>query len=275
MEDPRTVKNPPEVIESPSGRPERPPQAEGLPHWPGGLSHSLLYPDTMRLVAIALTLAFSLFAPLLQASGVTVSWNPEDPTIGPYPTDALTTPDSTQKSGMRINLPMPDCTAAPSDCQDVQLINQLDGFQTAPRIRVTFSSPVDVNSIHHAIYYVVLDNLNQEEHGVDATGQMLYLTQMIYDPTTNSLYGKPDGNLDQHRRYAIVVNDVIRDLAGDPVTADPGDKACEQPGTAAKTIYCSELSLGVSSVASELAPAHIVGASVFTTMNVTTWMEKA
>jgi hypothetical protein len=156
----------------------------------------------MRLFAISLTLAFSLFAPLLQASGVTVSWNPEDPTIGPYPTDALTTPDSTQKSGMRINLPMPDCTTAPSDCQDVQLINQLDGFQTAPRIRVTFSGPIDVNSVHHAVYYVALANQTQEEHGINYTGQMLYTTQMIYDPATNSLYGKPDGNLDQHRPSA-------------------------------------------------------------------------
>ena len=26
---------------------------------------------------------------------------------------------------------------------------------------------------------------------------------MIYDPTTNTLYGKPDGNLDQHRQYAL------------------------------------------------------------------------
>src|ERR1017187_2712219 len=229
----------------------------------------------MRLVAIALTLAFSLFAPPLVASGVTVSWNPQDPTIGPYPTDALTTPDSTQKNGIRINLPMPDCTAAPSDCQDVQLINQLDGFQTAPRIRVTFSGPVDVNSIHHAIYYVVLDNLTQEEHGVDATGQMLYLTQMIYEPTTNSLYGKPDGNLDQHGRYAIVVTDVIRDMAGDPVEADPGYTACVNPGSLPQTSYCTELSQAVGSVAGRLAPTNIVGASVFTTMNVTTWMEKA
>ena len=227
----------------------------------------------MRRLAFALS-SF-IFAPLLLASGVTVNWNPQDPTIGPYPTDALTTPDSTQKSGVHINLPMPDCTTAPSDCQDVQLINQLDGFQTAPRITVNFSGPLDVNSIHHAIYYVALDNQTQEESGINHTGQMLYLTQMIYDPTTNTLYGKPDGNLDQHRQYVIVVTDVIRDLAGDPVEADPGYTACVQPGDAAKTIYCTELSQAVSRVAAQLAPANIVGAAAFTTMNVTTWMEQA
>jgi pimeloyl-ACP methyl ester carboxylesterase len=215
-----------------------------------------------------------MFTPLLLASGVTVMWNPQDPTIGPYPTDALTTPDSTQKNGIRINLPMPDCTTAPSDCQDVQLINQLDGFQTVPRITVTFSGPVDVNSIHHAIYYVALDNLTTEEHGINYTGQMLYLTQMIYDPTTNTLYGKPDGNLDQHRQFAIVVTDVIRDMAGDPVEADPGYTACVNPAFVA-TSYCLELAQAVNSVAPQLAPANIVGASVFTTMNVTNWMEQA
>ena len=216
------------------------------------------------------------FAPLLCANGVTVNWNPGDPAVGPYPTDMLTTPDSTQKNGAHINLPMPDCTAAPTDCQDVQLINQLDGFQTAPRISVNFSGPVDVNSIHHAVYYVALDNLTQEESGINFTGQMLYVTQMIYDPATNTLYGKPDGNLDQHRHYAIVVTDVIRDLAGDPVTADPGYMACAQPGPGVtQTAYCSQLSQAVGSVAGQLAPAHIVGASVFTTMNVTTWLQQA
>lgn len=227
----------------------------------------------MRRVAYALT-SF-LFAPLLLASGVTVSWNPQDPATGPFPTDALTTPDSTQKSGMRVNLPMPDCTAVPSDCQDVELINQLDGFQTVPRIRVTFSGPIDLNTMHHAIFYVALDNMTQEEHGINRTGQMLYLTQMIYDPTTNTIYGKPDGNLDQHRQYAVVVTDVIHDMAGDPIEADPGYTACVQPGAEAKTLYCSELSQAVSRVAAQFAPANIVGATVFTTMNVTTWMEKA
>jgi pimeloyl-ACP methyl ester carboxylesterase len=237
----------------------------------------VLYPDIMRLAAFALTFSlFSLFAPLLPASGVTVNWNPQDPTVGPYPTDVLTTPDSTQKNGIRINLPMPDCTTYPTDCQDVQLLNQLDGFQTAPRITVNFSGPVDVNSIHHAVYYVALDNLTMEESGINFTGQMLYTTQMIYDPTTNTLYGKPDGNLDQHRQYAIIITDVITDMAGNPVQADPGYTACVQPSTGTTPdAYCLELSQVVSGLAAAVAPANIVGASIFTTMNVTTWMEGA
>ncbi len=233
----------------------------------------VLYPNEMRRLAYALT--FSLFAPLLLASGVTVMWNPADPTVGPFPTDFLTTPDTTQKSGMRVNLPVPDCTSAPSDCQDAQLINQLDGFQTAPRIRVTFSGPIDLNTMHHAIYYVVLQNMTQEEHGITAPGDMLYLTQMIYDPTTNTIYGKPDGNLDQHSRVAVIVTDKIHDPEGNPIQPDPGYTACVTPGAAQQTAYCNELSQAVATAAPLFAPANIVGATVFTTMNVTTWMEKA
>ncbi|HTQ58320.1 MAG TPA: Ig-like domain-containing protein [Bryobacteraceae bacterium] len=231
----------------------------------------------MRRLAYSFVLSLfaSLLAPWLLASGVTVLWNPADPTVGPYPSDALTVPDSTQKSGLRINLPMPDCTAAPSDCQDIQLINQLDGFQTAPRITIRFSGPIDVNSVHHAIYYVALRNLTDEEHGITYPGQMLYTTQMIYDPTTNTLYGKPDGNLDQHSQVAVIVTDAIRDLNGDPVEADPGYTACAGPDMATKTIYCAELSQAMQGLAGVVAPANIVGATVFTTMNVTTWMEKA
>ncbi len=219
-----------------------------------------------------------LLAPLLCAGGVSVVWNPSDPTIGPFPTDFLTISDATQKSGIRVNLPVPDCTAAPSDCQDVQLINQLDGFQTAPRIRVKFSGPIDVNTIHHAIYYVAIKNLTTEEHGITAPGDMLYLTQMIYDPTTYTLYGKPDGNLDQHSQVAVIVTNVIHDLNGDPIEPDPGYTACATPppGVGTATIYCAELAQAVASIKRQwFATPTIVGATVFTTMNVTTWMEKA
>jgi len=226
----------------------------------------------MRRVTFALTI--SLFAPLLLPGGVTVVWNPADPTIGPFPTDFLTTPDAAQKSGMRVNLPMPDCMTAPSDCQDTQLINQLDGFQTVPRISVTFSGPIDITTMHHAIYYVELQNLTQEEHGIMAPGGTLYLTQGIYDPTTNTMYGKPDGNLDQHSQIAVVVLDTIHDLDGNPIQPDPGFSACVAQ-TSPDTAYCAELSQAVNSVAAQFAPANIVGATVFTTMNVTTWMEKA
>jgi hypothetical protein len=229
---------------------------------PGTVEHGLAtaggYHESMAL--------FFIRGPSAAASGVTVNLESSGShlCVGPYPTDVLTTPDSTQKNGMRINLPMPDCTTAPSDCQDVQLINQLDGFQTVPRITVNFSGPIDVNSVHHAIYYVALDNLTQEEHGINYTGQMLYTTQMIYDPTTNTLYGKPDGNLDQHRQY--------RDRGDRRRSATWRATRCRRTpdirlacsrAWARQNAIATELSQAVSSVAAQLAPANIVGASPY------------
>jgi pimeloyl-ACP methyl ester carboxylesterase len=230
------------------------------------------------MLRIASALVFILFAPALFASGVTVRWDPTNPTTGPYPNDFLTTPDATQKSGRRVNLPMPsDCATALSDCQDVQLIDELDGFQTVPRIAVTFSAPIDVNTLYNAIFYVPLDNQTDEEPGINYFGQKIPINQIIFDPTTNTVYAKPDGNLDQHRHIAIIVTDKIHDLAGDPVEPDADYATCVQLGNnwAQQNWYCNLLSPAVNSVAAEFAPYNVVGASVFTTMNVTSWLESA
>jgi hypothetical protein len=229
----------------------------------------------MRFISVVFVI--SLWAGVLSA-GVTVQFDPRNPATGPYPNDFLTVPDPTQKSGRRINLPMPtDCTAAPSDCQDIGLINQLDGFQTAPRLVVTFSAPIDVNTLYNAIYYVPLENMTDEEPGINTFGEKIPINQIVYDPTTNTVYGKPDGNLDQHRHALIIVTDKIQDLDGNPVQPDDGYAACAALSNAwaQENWYCQLLSPSLNAVATEFAPNHVVGASIFTTMNVTTWMEKA
>jgi len=230
------------------------------------------------MLQIASALIVLLLAPTLFASGVTVRWDPTNPATGPFPTDFLTTPDATQKSGRRVNLPMPsDCATAPSDCQDIQLIDQLDGFQTAPRITVTFSAPIDVNTLYNAIFYVPLDNQTQQEPGINYFGQKIPINQIIYDPTTNTVYAKPDGNLDQHRHIAIIVTDKIHDLAGDPVEPDGDYRVCAGLGNswAQQNWYCNLLASAINSLPAEFAPYNVVGASVFTTMNVTSWLESA
>jgi hypothetical protein len=232
--------------------------------------------DTMRQIALALP--FLVFAPALLASGVKVRWDPRDPTIGPFPNQFLTVPDGTQESGRRVNLPMPsDCDTAPSDCQDVQMINQLDGFQTVPRVAVTFSAPIDVSTLYNSIYYVPLDNLTDEERGINVFGQKIPNNQTVYDPATNTVYAKPDGNLDQHRNIVLIVLDKIHGTAGDPVLPDGGYAACVglTNSWAQQNWYCKRLAAAVNSVSSEFAPYHVVGASIFTTMDVTTWLEKA
>ena len=53
-----------------------------------------------------------------------------------FPSNALTTKDPTQLTGLRVNLPMPNCATNPSDCADVAVLNTLDGFNIQPRISI-------------------------------------------------------------------------------------------------------------------------------------------
>src|SRR5512140_1549276 len=76
---------------------------------------------------------------------------------GLFPSDTLTVEDCAQKTGRRVNLPMPDCDARPADCQDVRRLNQLDGFSPNARLRVGFSAPVNPDTLKDGIRLVALD----------------------------------------------------------------------------------------------------------------------
>jgi hypothetical protein len=209
----------------------------------------------------------------LAAAGVTVRFDPSDPAIGPFPSDALTLPDPAQKTSLRVNLPLPDCGPQDGTCNVLSLINQIDGFNLLPRLVVRFSGRVNPDTLRDGIYFVALENLTDEEYGVTKTGQVMYINQLVYDPDTDTVYAKPDAMFDQHRRYALVVTDAVRDPAGNPVAADPAFSACLEPS--GQTPYCAALAAAVGQVAERFAPAHIVGASFFTTLSTTVWMEKA
>ena len=106
---------------------------------------------------------FLLILPTLLTGEVVVQFDPSNPEIGPFPTDFLTVPDSTQLTGRRVNLPLPNCDAQPSFCTQLGLINQLDGFNVQPRLRVRFSGPVDTSTLRKGIFFVALDKLTSDE----------------------------------------------------------------------------------------------------------------
>jgi hypothetical protein len=215
-------------------------------------------------------LVLGLFAPLLTA-GTTVLFDPASPSTGPFPTDALTVPDLLQKTGLHLNLPLPPCASEYTSCQEVGLLEQLDGFSLRAAITVRFSGPVDLASLPNGIFFVALDNLTQEEPGIQKTGDAMGIDQAVYDPATNTLRAKPFSVLDQHRRYVLVATDAVRDTAGSPVGADAAYAAClKSPDT-----YCAALAQAVAAAAAAVAPRRIVAASVFTTMSATAWLEHA
>ncbi|MFN7937323.1 MAG: Ig-like domain-containing protein [Bryobacteraceae bacterium] len=203
-------------------------------------------------------------------AGVKVLFDPSKPEIGPFPTDYLTAPSTTAKTGRKVRMPAPpDCAATPNACQEAWLLEQFDGFNVQARVRVKFSGAVNAQTLKDGIYLVTRENLTDEERGARATGAVVRLNQVVYDAKNFTAYGKPDQAMDQHRRYLLVVTDAVKDEAGDAVEADDAYRGCAGDGAADD--YCKALNGAVKTVEG----ARIVGASVFTTMSATAWLETA
>ncbi len=204
------------------------------------------------------------------AAGVRVLYSLSAVHLNPFPTDLLTVPDAAQNTGLRVNLPLPDCGTQRSSCQELGLVNQLDGFSLQPRIQVRFSGAVNVSTLRSGIFIVWLDKLSGAEAGTRPRGHITAINQVVYDPIANTAYGEADEILDQRRRYVLVVTDAIRDPGGDPVEPDTGFLACV--ANPFRPEHCTRLEAALGSVA---VPGTVAAASLFTTMSATDWMEKA
>src|SRR5829696_10558692 len=73
----------------------------------------------------------------------------------PFPSNLYTVPDATQATGLRVSLPTPDCATNSSDCDDVDVLNTLDGFNIQPRISVPFSGPIDTSTVSSSNIFLV------------------------------------------------------------------------------------------------------------------------
>ena len=72
------------------------------------------------------------------------------------------------------------------------MADQLDGFSVRARVRVRFSGPVNPATLPGGIFFVALDNVTQDEPGIYKPGDRIPINQPVYDPSTNTLYAKPD-----------------------------------------------------------------------------------
>src|SRR5262249_55437670 len=119
----------------------------------------------------------------LPAAGVKVMFDPSRPEIGPFPTDFLTAPATNTLTGRRVRMPQPaDCTAQPNQCLEAWLQSDFDGFHLQGRVRVRFSGAVNADTLKEGMYLVSLDS----------PAATVRLNQIVYDPDTNTAYGKPD-----------------------------------------------------------------------------------
>src|SRR5436190_10704123 len=197
----------------------------------------------------------------------------------PFPSDLFAVADSTQNTGLRVNLPKPDCLARPSDCQDLDVINTLDGFNLQPRLSIPFDGPIDVTTVTSETVFLISlgDTLDPSDQG----GHRVGINQVVWDPATNTLHVESDELLDQHTRYALIVTRGVRDLDGDPVEASKAFKQFRHNLNFGHTkdpdlkAYRKAL-LDALKAAREAGVRRqdVIAASVFTTQSATAILEK-
>jgi hypothetical protein len=160
----------------------------------------------------------------------------------------------------------------PADCNDIAVLNTLDGFNLQPRISVSFSGAIDVSTVNSSsVFFVSLGDT------LGGGGQVVGINQIVWDPVTNTLHAESDELLDQHTRYALIVTNGIRDTAGDP--AEPGAFATFRHDlnfgqTKSPALKAYRKSLLDAIAASGVNPTGIVTASVFSTQSATAVLEK-
>ena len=226
-----------------------------------------------RAIVVAL-FGLILVPSLALAAGVEALFELGNPQRAPFPSNHFSVADSSHLTGIRVNLPKPNCATRPSDCADIDVINTLDGFNPQPRLSIPFNGPIDVSTVDGNVFLV---SLGDAVPGGSAGGKIVDINQIVWDPTTNTLHVESDEFLDQHTRYALIVTNGIRDTTGRRVEAGAfrtfrHDLNFGQTKNAALKAYRKSLldALEVSGV----APDSVVVASVFTTQSNTAILEK-
>jgi hypothetical protein len=179
---------------------------------------------SLILVLLAgIPLAVVCSPPSDRNSTVHVLFDVEDPDKGIFPSDAFAVADDSQKTGLRVNLPLPDCTVRVSDCADLALINVLDGFNLQPRVTVPFDGNIDPQSVNSAnTFFVELSDAGIDAgfgRVLSAASRVIGVNQIVWDASTHVLAAQSDEQLRQHTRYAFVVTAGLLDTAGAPVKA--------------------------------------------------------
>ncbi|MFL6210821.1 MAG: hypothetical protein ACJ74W_18370 [Pyrinomonadaceae bacterium] len=166
---------------------------------------------------ITLCAVVLLFAPAGATGQVHALFDFHTPAGGPFPSNLFTVADSSQNTGRKVALPKPDCAARPSDCEDLDVINTLDGFNLLPRVSIPFDSPIDVATATSGSVFLI--SLGSTLPGGEAGGRVVGINRVVWDPVTNTLHAEADELLDQHTRYALIVTNGLHDVGGDPVEA--------------------------------------------------------
>jgi dienelactone hydrolase len=210
----------------------------------------------MRCTARLATVAAVLTAfPLAASAGVRVLADARDPERTLFPSDQFTVLDLTQNTFLRVHLPKPDCAAQPVACEDIDVLNTLDGFNPQPRLTIPFSGAIDVASVTSDTVFLV--SLGSTLGG-GSFGHQVGINQVVWDPASLTLHAGSDELLEPHTRYALIVTSGVRDARGHALVGAGFDDDARD--------------------ALDRTRAHhrdrAVAATVFTTLSTTSVMEK-
>ena len=232
-----------------------------------------------HVVLASAMLCFVFLCPQPVFARVQAKFSLDSPAGGPFPSDRFTIADPSQNTGRRVNLPIRDCAVRQSDCEDLSVINTLDGFHIEPRLSIPFDGPIDVTTVtSEAVFLVSLDD------GGAATDRhrVIGINQVVWDTFTNTLYVQANELLDQHARYVLVATKSVLDLRGKDVKAakaflDLVDEANSgSTGDSAVDAYRTLLRNALTQIdtAGVVPRGQVVTASLFTTQSVTAVLEK-
>jgi Big-like domain-containing protein len=231
----------------------------------------------VRYGLVALLSALSL-TPLLAAADAAVLFDLKDPNKTVFPSNLFTKVDVTQSTLRRVSLPKSascSATPVPVSCTDIDVLNELDGFNPQPRVSIPFSGPIDVSTVTSDTLFLL--SLGSTTGG-GSFGQKVGINQIVWDPASNTLHVESDQFLDQHTRYAVIVTNGIHDADGNPIQGGAFDTFRHdlnfgQTKNADLKEYRKDL-IDAFDLGGDAAGNRVVAASVFSTLSTTATMEK-
>jgi hypothetical protein len=184
-------------------------------HTPRTEQYSFIRRGIILLVAVA------ILTPALALAETHPLFNLGSNTTSPFPSDRFTVSDRHQLTGLRVNLPLPNCASRPSDCADLALLNQLDGFNLQPRLSIPFDGAIDVSTVNsNTVFLVKLPGRGLgEEEFEHFTPQVIGINQIVWDPASLTLFAESNDHLDEDSNYVLVVTIGVRDATGNPIAA--------------------------------------------------------
>jgi hypothetical protein len=169
--------------------------------------------------ALVVLVSIVLLTPALALAQTHPLFNLQSTTQSPFPSDRFTAFDSQQLTGLRVNVPLPNCATNPSDCADLTLLNQLDGFNLQPRLSIPFDGAIDVSTVNsNTVFLLQLPGRGLVEADGDISNpHVIGINQIVWDPASLTLFAESNDHLDEDSNYLLIVTTGVHDASGNPI----------------------------------------------------------